>query len=99
MTQKGEAMPTSKTNRQPGFPCPKCGTNTGTIDSRPTGFMGHDSTRRRRKCLNNKCRKRFTTYELKDEYFIEAETGRKLLQEFTTVMTTAMKQIPRRRRP
>ena len=39
--------------------CPFCSAETKVIDKRDT----EDITRRRRECLNSKCKKRFTTYE------------------------------------
>lgn len=38
--------------------CPKCGSETRVIDTRPAG----DMIRRRRECEN--CRRRITTYEV-----------------------------------
>ncbi len=39
--------------------CPYCESETKVLDKRDT----QELTRRRRECLNKKCRKRFTTYE------------------------------------
>lgn len=39
--------------------CPYCNSETRVIDKRDA----QDITRRRRECLNKKCKKRFTTYE------------------------------------
>lgn len=39
--------------------CPYCSSETKVLDKRDS----QDVTRRRRECLNKKCRKRFTTYE------------------------------------
>lgn len=39
--------------------CPYCSSETKVIDKRDS----QDITRRRRECLNKKCKKRFTTYE------------------------------------
>ncbi|MCX8193881.1 MAG: transcriptional regulator NrdR [Candidatus Pacearchaeota archaeon] len=39
--------------------CPYCSENTKVVDKRDS----QDITRRRRECLNKKCKKRFTTYE------------------------------------
>lgn len=39
--------------------CPFCSTETKVIDKRDS----ENITRRRRECLNQKCKKRFTTYE------------------------------------
>ncbi|MGB9708306.1 MAG: transcriptional regulator NrdR [Candidatus Pacearchaeota archaeon] len=39
--------------------CPYCSSETKVLDKRDT----QDITRRRRECLNKRCKKRFTTYE------------------------------------
>lgn len=39
--------------------CPYCSNETKVLDKRDT----QEITRRRRECLNKKCKKRFTTYE------------------------------------
>ena len=52
--------------------CPVCEKGTKVVDSRPTE---NNTIRRRRHCLNNRCKERFSTYEIiDDEYhdFVEA---------------------------
>ena len=54
--------------------CPKCKSDKLTcIDSRPSG----DTTRRRRMCLDCKCR--FSTMEIEVEEYKELQTEGKLL--------------------
>ena len=54
--------------------CPKCKSDNLTcIDSRPSG----DTTRRRRMCLDCKCR--FSTMEIEVEEYKELQTEGKLL--------------------
>lgn len=47
-----------------GFPCPCCGGNTKTTDSRMSNKLGRANRRRRKECLN--CGERFTTREVLD---------------------------------
>lgn len=49
------------------FPCPKCGSRTGIVDSRPVRFRQSPSVRRRRACQNVACKNRLTTYEIIDD--------------------------------
>ena len=51
------------------FTCPECKQVAGTkvIDSR--GVPSKDAIRRRRQCLNHKCRKRFSTYEVTESIY------------------------------
>jgi transcriptional regulator NrdR family protein len=44
------------------FPCPKCGGECRTIDSRPVKGEERPKWRRRRECYG--CEHRFTTYEI-----------------------------------
>jgi transcriptional regulator NrdR family protein len=54
-----------------GMRCPKCGRATEVIESR--GTERKSTIRRRRKCLNSRCRKRFTTYEVPQSLYFEIE--------------------------
>jgi transcriptional regulator NrdR family protein len=48
------------------YACPKCDSNSSVVDSR---VREAGTTYRRRRCLNNKCRNRWTTVEMNvDEY-------------------------------
>jgi len=69
-----------------GYSCPKCKGQMCVIDSRRTRIIGEQSIRRRRKCINAKCKKRLTTYEIHQVVISQVEAGRKILDSLTAAI-------------
>ena len=62
--------------------CPRCGhTESKVIDSRPS--EAGDVIRRRRECLNQNCKERFTTYERREEVLLQVRKKDGFLEPFS----------------
>lgn len=80
-----------------GIRCPKCGRDSCVMDSRPVETKG--TIRRRRKCLNYRCKKRFTTYEIYEPLFFELEWARQFRVQLADLFQQVARRSPRKACP
>ncbi len=79
-----------RTTNHIGVHCPKCKGKTQVIDSR--GTERKEAIRRRRKCLNPRCRKRFTTYEIYEPLFFEINWARQFRMQLVELFKFASRK-------
>ena len=61
--------------------CPQCGKASKVVDSRPSA---DNTVRRRRHCMNNRCKERFTTYEMLGDEYHDCIEAWNMVQEMAT---------------
>lgn len=62
-----------------------------TVDSRRSIFQNYPTIRRRRVCLNHKCRKRCTTYEMNSDAVDRARAGEHVLEALQAALMPLLK--------
>lgn len=73
--------------------CWRCGSKTCVVDTRNGVKAGLDIHRRRRLCTNQKCKEKFSTYEIYDqdfktfiEYWERIEKSRTLIEQLRKIL-------------